>query len=425
MKVLWFTNIPLPQMLGTNTQSHERTGGWMVALLEQLSQVAGMEVSVACAAPGLTKIKSKSIKNLQFWPLYQGPARRPFAFNNPDNDPRYLDACLEVIRTVQPDIIHVHGTERFYGLIGARNLSSIPVLISLQGILREITRFQHYFGVTKLLDILAMHDLFHLARGIGPLPRFFQMRRSAKRELEIMRGNCWFMGRTLWDRAHLLAVNPAARYFRVPELLRPTFYRNKWDITESQQYRIIFTNADSPSRGVETLIDAVAILKRDFPAVCLALAGGCEQLPYGKRIRRRIVRLGLQETVEILGRLNEQQMADELRKAHVFVIASLVENSPNSLCEAQLVGLPCVASYAGGIPSLVEEGQTGLLFPAGDAPVLAERIYEIFTNDSLACALGVQARKTALVRHDPETITRTVVETYAAVIREAKETVAC
>ena len=64
-------------------------------------------------------------------------------------------------------------------------------------------------------------------------------------------------------------------------------------------------------------------------------------------------------------------MTRELRRAHVFAISSYIENSPNSLCEAMQAGMPCVATYAGGIPSLVEDGRTGLLFPPGDAPLLA------------------------------------------------------
>lgn len=113
-------------------------------------------------------------------------------------------------------------------------------------------------------------------------------------------------------------------------------------------------------------------------------------------------------------------MTAELYKAHVFVISSLLENSPNSLCEAQLVGLPCVASYAGGIPSLIEEGQTGLFFPAGDSAVLAERIRQVFMNDHLANTLGSQSRQTALIRHDPESVTRMVVETYETVTSHYK-----
>jgi L-malate glycosyltransferase len=422
MKVLWFTNIPMPAMLGVQERDHAGSGSWMVALLKRLARVPDMQIAVACAAPGLAGSEIASSDNLQYYPISQGPAWRLFDFRPPDNDSRHLVACAEVVRRVNPDIIHIHGTERFYGLLGAQNLTTIPLVISLQGLLHEYARLRHYFGVTQFRDIIALQDPVNLFRWMGPFPEYAHFCRAAKRELEILRGNRWFMGRSLWDRAHLMAVNPTARYFHVPEMLRTSFHQSQWDIASCTRHQIIFTNANTFRRGAEMLLDAVTILREDFPGISLALAGGVEELPYGKRLQRRISLLGLNDAVQFLGKLNEKRMTTELCKAHVFVIPSLLENSPNSLCEAQLVGLPCVASYCGGIPSLVEEGQTGLLFTAGDATVLAERIRELFVDDHLARKLGAQARQTALTRHDPETVTRTVMKTYESVIREASGT---
>src|SRR4029079_13537382 len=96
---------------------------------------------------------------------------------------------------------------------------------------------------------------------------------------------------------------------------------------------------------------------------------------------------GLSGSVEFLGYLNASEVAAELSRSHVFATSSYLENSPNSLCEAMQVGLPCVATFAGGIPSLVDHGRTGLLFPTGDAPLLAESILRIFRSDDLAAGL--------------------------------------
>jgi L-malate glycosyltransferase len=422
MKALWFTNIPMPGMRGIHNEEQAGSGGWMIALLERLVRVPGMEICVACAAPGLAETEIAPSDNLRYYPISQGPAWRLFDFRPPDNDSRHLMACAEVVSRVNPDIIHIHGTERFYGLLGARNLISTPVVISLQGLLHEYARIRHYFGVTSLKDIVATHDLFHLFRWMGAFPEFLHLRRAAKREIEILKGNRWFMGRTFWDRAHLRAVNPDASYFQVSEVLRPSFYETQWEVGSCTRQRIIFTNANSFNRGTEIILDAIVILARDFPGISLALAGGVESLPYGKRLRRKIAALGLYDKVVFLGKINEKQMSVELQKAHVFVISSLLENSSNSLCEAQLIGLPCLASYVGGIPTLVEEGQTGLLFPAGDAAVLAERIREVFMDNNLAHKLGTQARQTALFRHDPGTVTKTVMDTYEKVLSEARRT---
>src|SRR5258708_19667723 len=94
-------------------------------------------------------------------------------------------------------------------------------------------------------------------------------------------------------------------------------------------------------------------------------------------------------------------MVIQLSRAQVFAISSYIENSPNSLCEAMQVGLPCVATYAGGIPSLVEHEKTGLLFPTGEAPLLADAILRIFRNEDLAGRLGRAARTEASHPHSP------------------------
>ncbi|MEI8374855.1 MAG: glycosyltransferase family 4 protein [Planctomycetota bacterium] len=419
MKVLWFTTSPMPEMLGQSPSDHAGTGSWVVALLQALATVPGMNIAVACAGRGLSNTEINVSENIRFYPISQGRAIPIFHFRKPDNDPRYLEACSQIAKKVAPDIIHIHGTERFYGLLGARKLVSAPCVISLQGILQEYSKHHLYFGAVSLGSLLRHPDPLHLLRGSGPVCDYFHICRAAKREVEILKGNRYYMGRTLWDRAHLRAINTNARYFHVPELLRTGFYQKQWNLDSCRRHRVLFTNANTFSRGTEILIEAIAILKRQFLDVTLALAGGVEQLSYGKHLREMITRLGLSNAVEFLGRLNQQQIVDQLCQSHVFAIASYLENSSNSLCEAQLVGLPCVASYVGGTPSLVEGGKTGLLFPSGDAAVLAEQIADVFNNDDLAGRLGNNARESALQRHSPDVVVRTLVNTYNTIISEA------
>jgi len=79
------------------------------------------------------------------------------------------------------------------------------------------------------------------------------------------------------------------------------------------------------------------------------------------------------------------------------------------------VGLPCVGSYAGGIPSLMEHERTGLLFPPGDAPLLAASIMRIFRDDDLAGRLGRAAKAEASVRHEPDRVISQLLDAYKSV----------
>jgi glycosyltransferase involved in cell wall biosynthesis len=113
-------------------------------------------------------------------------------------------------------------------------------------------------------------------------------------------------------------------------------------------------------------------------------------------------------------------MAKELAGSHVFVSPSFIENSSNALCEAQLIGMPVISSYTGGIPSLLEDNRTGLFFPNGDVPMLAAQLRRIFEDDALAVRLGEHASEAARKRHDPDTVLAGILAAYDGVMGRAR-----
>ncbi len=150
-----------------------------------------------------------------------------------------------------------------------------------------------------------------------------------------------------------------------------------------------------------------------MPDVKLKIAGKLtKKTCFGRYIYKLLKKFNLENHVDILGEIDEHAVASELLSAHVFVMPSFIENNSNSLCEAQLVGVPSIASYVGGIPSLIEHEKTGLFFPPGDYRVLAARVLDIFSNSELACKLSVNSRHEALKRHDPIRIADDVLNAY-------------
>jgi glycosyltransferase involved in cell wall biosynthesis len=223
------------------------------------------------------------------------------------------------------------------------------------------------------------------------------------------------MGRTAWDRAHLRSVNPSAKYYHVGEILRRDFKEYCWNISRCERHTVVYTNAGEPRRGVEVLLRALQIIQRHIPDAKLRLGGVGDRRGYHRFLRRTIAESGLSKSVELLGYMDGSAMSKELSRAHVFATASYADNSPNSLCEAMQVGLPCVATYVGGIPSLIKDRQTGLLFPAGDAPVLAEAISQVFRDDDFAIGLGRAARIEASERHAPQRVVTQLLNAYGDV----------
>ena len=418
MRILWFTNIPMPDVAAHLGLGKMIRGHWMSLLLSALKDRGGVELGVVTAYPRVKSCRL-SVSGIEYYVIGQPRFQSIFSCK-----PEHLRACVDIVDSFRPDVIHVHGSERFYGLIGARSLVQPPVLISIQGLLQPYA--EEFFGALGLRDLWRAESLGEMLTYRGLMWSYQQLRRGVAQEAEILRGANAVAGRTKWDEAWVRELAPRSCYFRIDEMLRPEFFESTWRPDSHEEHSIIFTNAGTPGRGTEILLSAVRMLKYDFPKTRLRLAGSSgrrfgRQSSYDRFVHNRIADLGLSDSVEWLGKLDSGAMAKALRESHVFAICSYVENSSNSLCEAMAVGVPCVASYAGGIPSLIEEERTGLLFPKGDAAMLAADITRLFTDRDLCMRMSTAARRAARTRHAPE---RVLAQTLSAYSILAGDTVA-
>ncbi|MBN1461264.1 MAG: glycosyltransferase family 4 protein, partial [Armatimonadetes bacterium] len=249
--------------------------------------------------------------------------------------------------------------------------------------------------------------------GWGDVHGYRRCVNMAAREREIMRMNKFFMGRTEWDRAVLWAMNPRALYYHCDEVLRPPFYQAAWQRERSGSSTIFCTSNTLTWKGAECLIEALGLLHgAGREEIRLRIAGIPPAGPGNEFYAARARRHDVLESIDWLGRLDADELVAELLKATLFAYPSHIDNSPNALCEALLVGVPTVASYVGGVPSLIDDRRDGLLYPDGDPYALAGRIRHLLDNPSVAAELGHRARERALSRHDPHSIVARLLDVY-------------
>jgi len=212
--------------------------------------------------------------------------------------------------------------------------------------------------------------------------------------------------------------NPSAVYYHSPEVLRQNFYKSSWNLSSCERNTAICVNIRNPLRGCEVIFNAMEILKRGSIELNVAFAGSLlkSKSGYSRYLWRQAHRLGIENQVSALGFLEQGDLIRHMRNAQIFLLASFLENSSNSLCEAQVLGMPCIASRVGGITSLVDEGKTGVLFDAGDPAMLADCILNLLECDEKAASIGQRARAEGLKRHDPRGAVAKLVDVYSDIL---------
>jgi len=425
LKVLWLSHNPLPFYADAIGASKAISGGWLVALADALVNSGNVYLAVVSDVAG-ADWNHMSLGGIENYTVPTPRERHPLL--RPTKD--MVHYYKQVVREFNPDAIHIHGTEAFFGLLTADGHLDRPTVISIQGIINHHRR--HLLGGISIFDILKTRTLRDWLLFDGLFEQRLRWDSRAAMERRIFAGNYAFIGRTLWDRAHLRRLNPKAHYYHCDEMIRQPFHDGQWDISRIKRHSIFASSASYPLKGFHILVKAAAILRREFPDITIRtpLAGFYPELSglkrfwknrrsmgYARYLTDLIRKEGLGKQIIPLPGLNAEDMAGQLLQAHVFVLPSLIENSPNSLAEAMLVGTPAVASFVGGVQSMTQDGKSTLFFPPGDEAVLAEQIRRVFLDDELAIRLSRAGRKTAWLRHSPEPIVQRMINIYKSVIQ--------
>jgi glycosyltransferase involved in cell wall biosynthesis len=298
-------------------------------------------------------------------------------------------------------------------------------VVSLQGVINGYSPYQ--YGGLSLGDLLLSFSPTQMLCALALVWRNYRLfRPRLAREVESIALAKNFLGRTTWDRAHAYAMNPLAPYFWSARILRSPFYKLRWKLEERERYSLFVGNSGSALKGAHYALRAVALLRKEFPKIRLYIAGVLpnptswkdlsRRLGYPAYLRNLVRELEIENHVEFTGTLQEEEMAKRLSRVHAYVLCSTIENSPNTLGEAMIMGVPAVTAYVGGVPDMAVDGKEALFYRDNDPQLLAYQIRRLFKADDLAQHLSVHGRKRAMKTHDPDTNARLTAEAYRQIL---------
>jgi len=249
-------------------------------------------------------------------------------------------------------------------------------------------------------------------------PKEDDIDRCKTAELRVMRSNRFFFGRTEWDRNIVRYYSPGARYFHIPEIVKPGIYdaAGQWRYHFKDRLRLFSLSSADDRKGNEIILYTAEILKNFLGLeVEWRVAGHSEFFPYFEQ------RTGIRHedvNITLIGMIGSGEIIEELKNADFFVHPSIMDNSPHAVCEAQLVGCPVLASNVGGIPDLVKDGETGFLYPYNEPHTLAFLIANLLHEKQMLSEISGKEVLTARTRHDPERIAGLMLQAYETIAEE-------
>jgi glycosyltransferase involved in cell wall biosynthesis len=167
------------------------------------------------------------------------------------------------------------------------------------------------------------------------------------------------------------------------EALRPHLLPLSRDPTVTASARL------HPDKGLDVLIEAIAVVRRTVPAARAVVLGpvqeGFEDVPGA--LSALAAQRGVEDAFELAGWVDEPDELVERSRCYVQPARERTEVLPLAVLEAMAMGVPVVASDVGGVREVVHDGRTGLLVPPEDPARLAEALLRVLTDDELATHL--------------------------------------
>ncbi|MGN8825147.1 glycosyltransferase family 4 protein [Segatella copri] len=413
IKVLWFSiNSSLYTSLDGEKAGH---GGWIGSLENIIREHNDIQLAIAFEhKDGCFKSNQDGVT---YYPMQTICSKKDALlrhYNVKEEEKQVIPACLKVIEDYKPDVIHIFGSEWCFGLL--KQYTKIPIVIHIQGSIPPYQNSSLPPGISYS-SIFKSYGL-HFKKKIGYYVSCRNQKIRKQREEKILSLVDNFMGRTEWDYNLVKLFNPTANYFFCNEALNPVFVNSKFHWQPKQRDSLILLTVGAHFlKGIDVVYKTAELLKTyRVKAFEWHIIG--EPYHDSKVVENMLGVSAERLNIKYLGYMTSEEIKKELLECDFYIHPAYAENSPNSICEAQMMGVPVIASYCGGIPSLVSHRESGFLYPVNDPYSLCSAIIQLKNDQQLQERISIKSKQVASNRHAPQSIYDNLLDIYKQLIKK-------
>lgn len=379
MKVLWFSNLVI------GNKKSLGSGSWLFAMK-----------NIICNNVDLYNITDSNIRSVQHSSNDSINEYVLPVFKLKDGLPskKNIAKIVDIVNEINPDVIHIWGVEKYWGLLYTRGYLKGNSILEIQGLWSSCVNV--YFGGLQISTLLRQISIKEILKPASYLP--FRMKadlvKKSVLESEMISYFEHISTQSDWTREQLrLKVDVKTKIYSTKIPIRDYFCTcGKWRRPTGNVRPIIFTSLsyNTPFKGLHILLQSLPLLKVKYPNILLKIAGfDVSNTPFYRRnsydnyLLYLIDKNNLTNNVEFLGQLETEQIATELLNCNVYVNSSFVESYSVAAAEALFLGVPSVLSYAGAMPEFSKYKAVALYYSPLDYVSCAGKINEILNNIEL------------------------------------------
>lgn len=418
MRVLWIA--PMGGKYRNNVV--KGTGGWIGSLQDELiKSVPNLELGITFPSTDNGVFHDG---NVTYYPIQLsrdygkiGKIRKLLFYSLKEEEEKLKSGMLKVMDEYKPDVVHVWGLENNYSNIIPE--IKYPFVVHIQGFISPIfnSYFSPGFSVLNLkeMDTLWRHP-FNIIYRLLSLSQYSEYKRCRRRsmiEKSVSPYIKYWMGRTDWDRDISRLLSPDSTYFHCEEVMRENFDDSKWVYHYNGIIHIHSSISQYWYKGIDVVLKTASVLK--------TVGEKIEWNVYGVKPGHRLVSyfeksLGIKSSevgVVFHGYVDAPTIKNSLLQSDVYVHPSNIENSSNAIAEAMMLGVPVVAQYVGGNPSMLKGG-SGILVSQGEPMIMASAIMKM-KNKDLAIELSNKALEVSKSRQNKQQTVKDLLSAYTVV----------